>query len=85
MLTRKLHQHEQDHGVDEMIEHRFFPDAGHSILREQLFQPVRAERTKRDREESHHSGNAAGQGLIHRPSVDLEMAARKSIYSLANM
>ena len=55
-----LRQHEQHHRVDEMIKHRLFPDTGHSILREQLLQPVRAERTERHGQESRRGGDAGG-------------------------
>ena len=57
-----LRQHEQHHGVDEMIKHRRFPNAGHAVLREQMLQRVRAERAQRHGEQSHRRGDAGGKG-----------------------
>lgn len=60
-----LRQDEQHHGMDEMVEHGFFPDGDCAVLGEQCFKAVRAKGAEGDGEEAHEGGEAGGKSGSH--------------------
>ncbi len=58
-------QHKQHDGVNQMVKDRRFPNRCRSILRQNVLQPMRAERAERHGQKTGRGGNPGGGGVGH--------------------